>query len=1091
MIRRLTTLIALALLLPGAARAFTVTGRFLYEDRMWDKAGYTGQVQNLPIRHAGVEVVDAATQQVLGSGVTDTAGSYAVGVTGQTLPVNLYVRCLTDGRPAGYEVQVVDDFVRVPLVGLELTHSRLYAIATDTTIAHDPATDLDKGTSLIQDTDGTGVAQAFNIFDNGVDFFDWVASVHGALPTAAEFLVYAWMPAGSPGNAGGGSNYSMQGVFIGASPNSDTDGWSDTVILHESGHWLDDVFSKSDNPGGAHYLGDNDANVLLAYGEGSATYHCAKVRELRALTRQNLVGQPVDAHVSIYGDLEIPPPVGTPGALSFSYDFETGLMGDGSPIGQRGTANETNVTSALWDLLDGPETPDESTGADDDPVDVADSYAWNIEHNYLRNLADSNPITVEDYFQGWFVLNGTGFLRAGLETVFADLALMPFRADELEPDNIPASAPHVTPAPYTATAAQPVISELDPGPRDAVELYNGTPTAIDMTGWQVEVYVNGVTNDATRVFTFPSFTLSPGEVVVVHEGGDVAQDGTIHLYGGSAPGAGNLFSISWHYGLDGACVLRRPDGGAVDFVRWRDGNGVENSTPVPAGVAWNGALDSPTAPNDLLRDVSGTDTDAASDFHGGPGSTGSANHPAPVHHTTFDVGDLDLVAFDAEAGKRYGFEARGPFSATDMRLELLGPDGQVLGANNDMDLSVRDARIDFYAANPGTYYVRATHVGPNTDYGEYDLLAFVRPVNVALAPPSSIAADARNREDAADEVRLRWLNAGAYDSVALYRDSTRIALLAGAPSTYTDHADRGLHRWEVTGFVGGQETARTGVYEFAGVVTCHLFQGFEEGNSDLWITDGTTWGVTAPGAETTLFSFTDSPAGPYRGAPLGDKVNAIATLSLPADLPPGSTLDFDQICITEGCCDFGIVEASVNDGATWTELGRWSQDSYPEWQDNVANPGDWKHQTVDLSGFAYSRLLLRLRLESDQLVELDGWYVDDLKVNDSTCTDVSVGVEPLAAGRLRLMPPTPNPARGPARLSWVLPARADRVDLASYDGPGRMVRYERLGPQAGGAHAWTWDGHDAHGQPVASGVYFARLLAGRESLTQKLMKLAP
>src|SRR5262249_55892898 len=41
----------------GSALAFTVSGRFLYEDRMWDKDGYTGQVQNLPIRHAKVEVV--------------------------------------------------------------------------------------------------------------------------------------------------------------------------------------------------------------------------------------------------------------------------------------------------------------------------------------------------------------------------------------------------------------------------------------------------------------------------------------------------------------------------------------------------------------------------------------------------------------------------------------------------------------------------------------------------------------------------------------------------------------------------------------------------------------------------------------------------------------------------------------------------------------------------------------------------------------------------------------------------------------------------------------------------------------------------
>jgi len=43
--------------------------------------------------------------------------------------------------------------------------------------------------------------------------------------------------------------------------------------------------------GGTHDIGDNDANDLLAYGEGSATHHCAKVREWRA-SRLDLAGQP-------------------------------------------------------------------------------------------------------------------------------------------------------------------------------------------------------------------------------------------------------------------------------------------------------------------------------------------------------------------------------------------------------------------------------------------------------------------------------------------------------------------------------------------------------------------------------------------------------------------------------------------------------------------------------------------------------------------------------------------------------------------------------------------------------------------------------
>src|SRR4029434_2225645 len=125
------------------------------------------------------------------------------------------------------------------------------------------------------------------------------------------------------------------------------------------------------------------------------------------------------------------------------------------------------VTSRLWDLSDGPGTPDASTGVDDDAVEVGDNYAWAIEHNYLTSTPASNPETVEDYYQGWFALNGAGFLQAGIDGIFVTLAKMPFYADALEPDNTIANAHPITPLPHGLAAGHVVISELDLGPKDA------------------------------------------------------------------------------------------------------------------------------------------------------------------------------------------------------------------------------------------------------------------------------------------------------------------------------------------------------------------------------------------------------------------------------------------------------------------------------------------------------------------------------------------------------------------------------------------------------------------------------------------------
>ena len=92
-------IIAAALLLTAGtavAGEFTITGRFLYEDRIWDQFGYTGTVQNLPIRFADVEVVKSGGGGgVIAAGSTDADGNYSILVTGQNNIVNIYVRCLS------------------------------------------------------------------------------------------------------------------------------------------------------------------------------------------------------------------------------------------------------------------------------------------------------------------------------------------------------------------------------------------------------------------------------------------------------------------------------------------------------------------------------------------------------------------------------------------------------------------------------------------------------------------------------------------------------------------------------------------------------------------------------------------------------------------------------------------------------------------------------------------------------------------------------------------------------------------------------------------------------------------------------------
>lgn len=91
---------------------------------------------------------------------------------------------------------------------------------------------------------------------------------------------------------------------------------------------------------------------------------------------------------------------------------------------------------------------------------------------------------------------------------------------------------------------------------------------------------------------------------------------------------------------------------------------------------------------------------------------------------------------------------------------------------------------------------------------------------------------------------------------------------------------------------------------------------------------------------------------------------------------------------------------------------------------------------------------------------------------------------------LALLPPVPNPSTAVTRLTWVLP-RTGNVRLDIMDVTGRRVRRVVDGPLDPGRHEYRWDGRDARGRAVASGVYWARLSADGRTLTRKLVRLRP
>ena len=113
--------------------------------------------------------------------------------------------------------------------------------------------------------------------------------------------------------------------------------------------------------------------------------------------------------------------------------------------------------------------------------------------------------------------------------------------------------------------------------------------------------------------------------------------------------------------------------------------------------------------------------------------------------------------------------------------------------------------------------------------------------------------------------------------------------------------------------------------------------------------------------------------------------------------PPGAMFSFRQWLETEAlrdatnAWDGGIIEISTNNGATFTQITPvggypyhiWGHPAsgFPDQTPCFAGTGGWQAVACDLSAFAGQAVRLRFRFGSDSYEEMEGWYVDDIRVS--------------------------------------------------------------------------------------------------------------
>lgn len=83
----------------------------------------------------------------------------------------------------------------------------------------------------------------------------------------------------------------------------------------------------------------------------------------------------------------------------------------------------------------------------------------------------------------------------------------------------------------------------------------------------------------------------------------------------------------------------------------------------------------------------------------------------------------------------------------------------------------------------------------------------------------------------------------------------------------------------------------------------------------------------------------------------------------------------------------------------------------------------------------------------------------------------------------------PNPFNPTTRIRYQVPRPGGDVRIEIYNVRGQVVKTLVRGAKAPGYYTVFWHGRDNRGEPVATGVYFLRMMADQYVQTRKLVLL--
>jgi hypothetical protein len=283
-----------------------------------------------PARGVVIRALAAGTSTVLATGSSDNLGNYTLEVATNTdiniVVVAQMVRDSTQPLPRwNFRVQNGTTGTN------PYTYADGVAFNSSSGTAHDIV--VPSGFNSAGTASGSRPSGPFAILDT---VYNARALILTAAPTANfPTLIVDW---GSQTDGTFFTTDPVQHIALLSDPTEDTDEFDAHVIAHEFGHYIEFNYSRADNIGGSHGLGDKlDARVAFGEGFGYA---------FAAMALNDPVAR--DSFVSSQCSL-----TNNQCSSTFNVENNPSTNAPGTPSGNFGTwASESSVWSILWDLYD-------------------------------------------------------------------------------------------------------------------------------------------------------------------------------------------------------------------------------------------------------------------------------------------------------------------------------------------------------------------------------------------------------------------------------------------------------------------------------------------------------------------------------------------------------------------------------------------------------------------------------------------------------------------------------------------------------------------------------------------------------------------